>query len=165
MEKKDFVEQINNICKEMKEDFFIIAQCTNKLLVRSCKDQVDWNDIFEHGLDIRIFSGDREDRFFRGTIANEFYYRKLDDVYKTVVPDVDYFDELQFLDIDEAATQKLNKAGTVQAIGGGRYQLPVEKLHNAKIRIRNYLSYEDKTGRAYVSDWRCVEFLEGGELI
>lgn len=148
--KEDFQAEINNISQGNA-----IIQCTDKLIVDTIPGNINWDDVYKHGIDIRIFDKSKEIRFFRGTIADDFVVRKKTDENLT---EDNHYDEDQFLDINDKC-EKVD--GKVQAIGGGKYGLHLNNIRDAKIRIRNYISYEEDTGMAYVSDWRCVEFLEG----
>ncbi|MBR1556021.1 MAG: hypothetical protein IJ644_11615, partial [Oscillospiraceae bacterium] len=68
----------------------------------------------------------------------------------------DYIPEDQYLDID---TEKSSGTSYI-ATGGGAYTLPVEDAE--KIRIRNYISY-DEQGIAQITDFRIVQYLRKGE--
>lgn len=162
MNHEETMEKMKAVC-EKYHDGYMIVQCTNRLIVGRLSDEIDWKEVAEYGLDIRIFDKNREFRFFRGTIADEYVRREKDDGKEHLLPE-DYYDEEQFLDIDEKRGYKASRNGVeVHAIGGGVYRIPLEgnKIRDAKIKIRNYVKYEEDTGRAYVTDWRCVEFLEG----
>lgn len=164
-----------------------------------------WKDeqhIFNHLLDIRLFSENGEVRWFRSTVNRPFVYReKLNDPEDEKDKDgkLLYWDEEQFLDIDDARTEarrELEKTdklrlekNQVLTMGGGMYSLPVtsymkskrkerekddnstivnsidtekcvsnESMYkNLKIKIRNYLDY-DEIGQCYIKDWRIVGF-------
>ena len=199
-------EQFKQILSKTKnnlgEEAFILAQCTDKLIIAKLSDyEFDFDKLFKHGFDIRIFSTKGEWHLFRASIDKEFAVRKVvekengDGItqkiwHGTVVSDPDapeeqreytkgkdgerkfyyykdtenngkddrfFYDEEQFLDID--TTKKPNEQG-VAATGGGRYQLPINNYNDAKIRIRNYCTY-DEVGRSSVADWRIVKFVEG----
>ncbi len=105
-----------------------------------------------HLLDVRVFTPEKELRIMRPSIADEFTYRLIDDTAGTY----DYIDEDQYLDIDA----KKSSGTAYVATGGGTYTLPVE--HAEKIRIRNYISY-DNQGIAQITDFRIVQYLTKGE--
>lgn len=143
-------------------------------------------EIFEKGLEIRIFHEDGEIRWFRSTIDKPWNRREcLNDKKKIALseynglisldaieflenPETDdrfYWDEQQYLDIDADKTKKLyadtgkmQNCGKVFATGGGSYQLPgLAYDKNPMVTIRNYLAHEPN-GRCYVKDWRIVKF-------
>lgn len=110
-------------------------------------------------LECRIFNKDYEYRLARTDLgsAGEWKERLIDDADERYQ---DYFDEKQYLDIDDKKSKKVQEEGicAVTATGGGRYQLPVPEFKDAMLRIRNYLGYYEKTGQAYVKDWRMTGF-------
>lgn len=106
-------------------------------------------------LECRIFNENYEYRLARTDLGSGFQERFIDDgreEYK------DYFDEMQYLDIDDNNSKKKGNYCSVTATGGGCYELPIENFRNAKIRIRNYVGYYKETGQAYITDWRLVGF-------
>ena len=110
-------------------------------------------------LEIRVFSSKGESKISRFDIGKPFKTRTILD--EGDQKDIrEYFDELQYLDIDEKEGQ--SPTGEVIATGGGKYKCPLNNIHDAKIRIRYYLGKYDETGHARVEDWRIVEFVEGG---
>ncbi len=104
-------------------------------------------------LEIRVFNADAEYKLFRNDIGSGFSERVLMDNDA-----VDYYDEIQYLDIDDGVVLADDM---VQATGGGRYHLPMERKKNARVRIRYYFDKYETTGQARVSDWRVVDFVEG----
>lgn len=156
--KEEFVKTMADALSECPLGY-VIVQCTDKLdIEKSMNNAVDMDNCWKHGLDIRVFDESGEIHFVRGSIADDFIVRKIIDL-----PDIDetsYFDESQFLDIDTKRSDATK--GKAVATGGGIYPLPLENYDDAKIVIRNYVEYEKDTGRAYIKDWRCVRFVEGG---
>lgn len=166
---------------------YVMAQCTDLFHLQKIgdaertADELELHRLYQYGLDIRIFGEKGEGRFFRGSIGRYgqdddtqlFRFRSIFDKEKdenqtersphtghgTEDHYSDYFDEEQFLDIDTKRSNE--KEGIAQAIGGGTYRLPLNHYSDAKIRLRNYLKYDEKTGMASVCDWRCVGFKEG----
>lgn len=116
-----------------------------------CAPQAEITDI-PHLLEARIFTDTAELKIMRPTMDCEFSYRLIDD---TDLSPEHYIDEDQFLDIDEKKSSGTDYVTT----GGGKYTLPIEKAR--KIRIRNYLTYDDQ-GIAQITDFRAVKYL-GGE--
>lgn len=107
-------------------------------------------------LEIRVFNKDAEYRLFRSCMGENFHLRvRLD---KT--EDIDSFDDIYYLDIDEVASGNLEDDMMVQTTGGGRYYLPLQTRQNAGVKIRYYLAQNASTGVAEVVDCRVVEFVE-----
>lgn len=107
-------------------------------------------------LEIRIFDSNKEHRLFRSDIGKDtFAMRSIYDIGDGK-DTRDQFDEDQYLDIDEA---RGHTDGYVYTTGGGRYHLPLDRIHDAKIRIRYYLEQYPETGQARIADWRVVEFV------
>ena len=124
-------------------------------------------------LEIRLFDKDSEFRIFRTALGKAFYERLISDEGRDVIEERQYLDidsaksvveteEHQYLDID-SATGAVEKGIThVTATGGGRYDLPFVCGADQRIIIKNYISYHEETGQAYVSDFRLAGF-EGKE--
>lgn len=168
------IDMFSQALSEIKNGFFI-AQCTDKLIIEKIDDNYVWDTdtLYNRAFDIRIFNTQSEVHLFRSSINNEFGQRTIlsdddamefkPDNYEQIINDevVVYYDEVQFLDIDTKKTDDLNHSGFVYATGGGKYHLPLENYNDAQVIIRNYLGFEPDTGRAYVKDWRIVDFKEG----
>lgn len=108
-------------------------------------------------LEIRLFNDDMEHRLSRSDIGQgSFHVRSIYDTGKSR-DRRDHYDQLQYLDIDET---KNCKDGFVQTTGGGRYHMPLNNIHDARIRIRYYLERYPDTGQARIADWRLVAFVE-----
>ena len=67
-----------------------------------------------------------------------------------------YYDEAQYLDIDESRTKNAAD-GFVYATGGGSYLLPESAKGNKMILVRHYYQF-DCDGVARPFDWRLVDF-------
>ena len=154
MTREEFESKLLQAKSDLGADACILAQCTDELIIEELSEyDFDFDELFRHGFDIRVFSEKGELHLFRASINKDFIARfALDDAGK------DYIDQCQFLDID---TSKLLQESAV-ATGGGEYHLPISNFKDAKIKIRNLVKY-DEVGRAYVSDWRIVNFIEGGK--
>lgn len=144
---------------EMPEGF-LFAMFTDKVWVDEWPMSEDKKRKFTEQepllLEARVFSEGREDKLFRGDIGRVFYWRCIEDSAET-----DYFDEEQYLDIDEKRSKAVfEKSHEVQATGGGRYFLPLADYKGAKVLLRNYIDYYEQTGQAYVKDWRLVRFFQ-----
>lgn len=124
----------------------------------------DFRELYERGLEIRIFDEKSEDKWFRASIDKEFKYRKITDEKKESDSNNLYqWDEEQYLDIDEKRTEKARQEGSIKngkvfATGGGEYNLPIENYKNQKLKIRNYLGEDTDTGALFVKDWRMAGF-------
>lgn len=166
MEKIETMEQFWS-CADEIERGFIFAMLTDEVLWESWPLRPEGRKLFQDKegklLDAHVYNSKREVRIFRSDVGREFRGRSLND--EKEAPDKqDYFDEVQYLDIDDKESEKLFASeGTVQATGGGKYHLPLPGFRNAKIRIRNYLGYYEQTGQAYVRDWRLKDLFQEGD--
>ena len=117
----------------------------------------------EHLLEARVFNDKSEIKIMRGTIADNFYFRLIDDSKldseQNSKPDSEqYIDEMHYLDID--LDNKNTSGNNYVTTGGGYYSLPVADAE--RIKIRNYISF-DEQNIAQISDFRVVKFLRKGE--
>lgn len=121
----------------------------------------------KHLIELRIFDEDSELKITRLNIGAEFSWRYISDTefQKRIESENDEFlrefsnrvyDESHFLDIDANYTNGTSYTAT----GGGKYTLPVENAE--KVRIRNYLEYDDD-GILYIADFRIAGFCCKGE--
>ena len=119
-----------------------------------------------HLIQLRIFTSDTELRISRLNIGEDFRWRYIDDssFEQILYSETDEFlrqfknrvyDEEQYLDIDSNKSNGLCYVTT----GGGPYTLPVDNAE--KIRIRNYLEY-DENGIVAISDFRILGFIQKG---
>lgn len=166
MEKIETMEQFWLRADEIDKGF-IFAMLTDEILWENWPLNPEGKKLFQEKegklLDVRVYNSKREVRVSRSDIGREFRGRSLNDE-KDVPDKQDYFDEVQYLDIDDTASEMLFASeGKVQATGGGRYPLPLPGFKNAKIRIRNYLGYYEETGQAYVKDWRLKDLFQEGD--
>ena len=133
------------MCTDCFEVMEYPLEKTEKFLAES------WNDRL---LDVRIFDSEKEYRLFRGDVGRPFSETILDDSLG------DFFDDEQYLDIDtkrSAGTFAENKK--VKATGGGSYTLPLDYFQGVKLKLRNYLGYDER-GHAYVKAIRVTGFKE-----
>lgn len=157
--KNNHIEKVLN---EINEDFsgstdstFFVAHYTDKF------DVGIWNkDIIKNVnklLELRVFDKNKEWKLFRSDIGKDFSYRfQGEDDNKG--EGVDYFDEIQLLDID---TKRSKKApGVMHTTAGGSYNLPkdIEYLDRAAIRVRHYFGVDSESGQAFIIDYRLVDF-------
>lgn len=151
------VENFLRDCADFK-NAFVVAQLTDEYLADTWSESIRelLNKNAEKILEIRIFNQEKECRLFRLDIGKDFYERTLSDSGENK----NCFDEVQYLDIDtDAGRERKGKGDFVISTGGGKYRLPLEDIHDAKVRIRYYLGRYDETGQARVEDWRMVEFI------
>lgn len=115
-------------------------------------------DLFdiEHLLEIRVFSESAELHALRGSMGKPFSWRFIRDDKTRDDYDDSTHDESHYLDIDANQTNGTPYKTTT----GGKYYLPKENLR--KIRIRNYIDYDDE-GMARIVDFRIVALEEEGE--
>ena len=100
-------------------------------------------------LELRIFDDNMELKLFRGSVGKELKYRYLSDADCQ-----DYFDDEQYLDVDEKRSKDCDN---VRSTGGGTYAVPLASFCDAKLKLRNYVRY-DENGQCYIWDWRMLEF-------
>ena len=167
------VSELLETCKDM-EDGFVFAILTDKILCDAWPLKGTEASEYDErlALEIHIFNEECEHKLFRSAMGKPFKYRFIQDGDKEALKadDIfDFYDELQYLDIDttKKPEQKYEKLTTVQATGGGVYSLPLqveicsgdhplENLEYAVLKVRHYISKYEETGKAYVCDWRCV---------
>ena len=155
MTVRDFLEQ----AKTKIETGGCIAALTDEYLVESWPQQTDFlTGKEEKILELRVFGKQGEMKLSRSTVGQELSFRSVFDEGEDK-DSRDHYDETQYLDIDETAGK--NAEGKVTTTGGGTYQLPVDNIRDAAIRIRYYLGKYEETGQSRIEDWRVVEFVEG----
>jgi len=116
-------------------DSFDIVKATSKEEVKSIL-----NDKGSKLTAFRIFNSDGEFRGSRDDLSQAFLTRSRIDT----APTADYYDDLQYIDSKDLEC-------IVKLTGNTKVK---------KVRIRSYLEYNDKSGMAYVADWRYVGFEE-----
>ena len=166
MEKIGTMEQFWLWADEIERGF-VFAMLTDEILWERWPLESDRRKLFQEKeeklLDIRVYNREREVRVSRSDIGRKFLGRNLNDG-KESSEWQDYFDEEQFLDIDDERSKELFAVeGKVQATGGGRYPLPLPDFRNAKVLIRNYVGYYEESGQAYVKDWRLSDLFKEGD--
>lgn len=152
------------LCAENVTEGYVFAMLTDEIVWKhwpvSQEEQKELRQKEEKLLDIRIFNKEKELRMFRGDIGRKFYGRMLEDTDKAL-QEQEYFDEEQYLDIDDQRSPELfAREKKVRATGGGCYELPLSGFADAKVKIRNYLGYYEESGQAYVRDWRLMEVFQ-----
>lgn len=152
-------DDINKTISEFITDGNMILMYTNRFI---CCQQQEISDV-EHLLEARVFNDTSEIKIMRGTIADNFYFRLIDDSKpdseQNSKPDSEqYIDEVHYLDID--LDNKNTSGNNYVTTGGGYYSLLVADAE--RIKIRNYISF-DEQNIAQISDFRVVKFLRKGE--
>lgn len=157
------------------EQGYILVMATDKFDLLSVDDIGNQENLYEqwfkNALEIRMFNDTTEYKWFRSGIDKAFSYRKIED--QSPMNKMDYWDEYQYLDIDLKASKGMPD-NMVRATGGGEYRLPHLNLgkdidaatkekklkeEDVRIKIRNYLNYEEDTGQLFIYDWRIVGFI------
>ena len=154
-DKKTILDKIKNVFSNCGDNTFFVAQYTDKF------DIGIWNeDIIENTnklLELRVFDKDKEWKLFRSDIGKDFSYR-LQGEDDNKGEGVDYFDEIQLLDID---TKRLSKdSRKMCTMAGGEYNLPkyIDDLDRAAIIVRHYFGVDNESGQAFIRDYRLVDF-------
>lgn len=140
-------EDVNAVIDRKISGGNMILMFTDKFV---CCPQQNIEDT-THLLEARVFTENTEIKLMRPTIADKFSWRLIDDT--KLSPD-DFITEDQFLSISES------KGFEYTAIGGGKYNLPLENAQ--KLRVHNYISY-DEQGIAQITDFRAVKYIGKGE--
>ena len=149
MEK--YTEFIEKCMAEQQGNTRFIAALTDEYIVENASNlKASLTGKEEKVLEIRVFNEKREYKLFRPQVEVDFSERVCEDTGE-------FFDEIQYLDID---TSKSSPGNVIYSTGGGKYNLPLQKIKDAKVRIRYYLDQYNETGQARVCDWRIVELTE-----
>jgi hypothetical protein len=156
-DKKTILDNIKNIFSNCGDNTFFVAQYTDKF------DIGIWNeDIIENTnklLELRIFNKNKEWKLFRSDIGKDFSYRcQREDNNDKKEEGLDYFDEIQLLDIDTKRSPKDSRKMCTMA--GGEYNLPkyIDDLDRAAIIVRHYFGVDNESGQAFIRDYRLVDF-------
>lgn len=156
-EREKFEKEFQQAVSRMDHGY-IVAMMTDELDIQRIDcENFSRDKLFYNALEIRMFNENSEEKWYRSSIDKAFHYRVLKDDKKK------YWDETQYLDIDENRSKML-EPGMVYATGGGKYPLPINDYKNAQVLVRNYLDYEEDTMQLYISDWRLVDFGSEEEL-
>lgn len=156
--KKNDVEQVlnevNGYFLNATNSIFFVVQYTDKFDIGIWNENVIKNT--NKLLELRVFDNKREWKLFRSDLGKDFYSRYEDDTGKK--EGVDYFDEIQLLDIDITRSSKDSRQ--IYTTAGGRYNLPkdISDLDRAAIRVRHYFGVDNESGQAFIRDYRLVDF-------
>lgn len=154
-DKKTILDKIKNVFSNCGDNTFFVAQYTDKF------DIGIWNkNVIENTnklLELCVFDKDKEWKLFRSDIGKDFSYR-FQGEEDNKGEGLDYFDEVQLLDIDITKSSKGKKMMCTTA--GGKYNLPkdISDLDRAAIRVRHYFGVDNESGQAFIRDYRLVDF-------
>ncbi len=160
-----FCEDLDNSLRAAAGGY-LFAMLTDRIIFQRADAAVsDPEALFKKGLEIRVFCEKGEAKWFRAGIGGKWRFRKREDGPETMEDTLCWWDETQYLDIDEKRSAKsMAENGFVWATGAGKYPLPLTGGYkNASLRIRNYLEEEPETGALYPADWRLVKIETGEE--
>lgn len=134
-------------------DEYYVNRWSADIFMDEIKNKIENNK--EKILEIRVFDEKREILMMRTDIGKDF-----GEISIIEDDDRDYFDEVQFLDIDEKKTLQLRSNGDykVSAMGGGIYSLPLENYKNMGVVVRYYFGKYEESGVATISHCRIVGF-------
>ena len=155
---KAFWNKVENYFGRNPADVVIIYSDRFEVMtLENLRDDINSGQIpIERLLDIRVFDNNGEIRIYRDYIGNSF-----NEIVELKDKDMEEegvcsaYDDMQFLDVDLKRSNQ--KSGFILATGGGTYRFPHKVTENTKIRIRNYVMYDDN-GQAYIAAWRLVGF-------
>ena len=127
-----------------------------------CVTGIDAEDV-KKLLELRAFNETGEFYACRSLIEEKFTCRAIDD---GGIPsdDATHMPETHYLDIDTTFTEAGKPVGDLfeyKSMTGGVYHLPIP--HADRLRLCNYISYDNPEGLAQVCDYRFVRFLAEGE--
>lgn len=145
-------------------DAFAVCKLSDLLSPAFDKDRAE-----KKLLDIRIFDRKKEMRMYRDYEGNGFFPSIIlsdeEFVEKSIPQDEKemgiksedfYYDDVQYLDKIEILTEDgVTKA---KAAGGGKYRFPKSERGKTKVKLRNYIDY-DENGQAAILAWRLVDFI------
>ena len=158
LDAADFLKNIEG--EFVQKKVFFIAQYSDRIKIGGWKEgtRVDENKLLE----LRVFDEDKEWKLFRSDLGSNFSWRCRGDKHSDgteLIKGKDYFDEIQFLDIDIPRSKNASQ-GVKFTTAGGSYCLPVNMpdLDRAGILIRHYFGVEAASGQAFIKDYRCVGF-------
>lgn len=153
--------------KTVEESSTCVPSSDAKAVLAIFADEVRWlgGDEFEaymHDegrleslLELRAHDLTREFHAVRSHVGGTFAARlRVDNGEEADVGFV--IDEVQYLDIDDAAVGTSPSKCRYQSIAGGAYTLPVANAE--KVTIRDYYEFDERNGLARLVDFRIVGF-------
>lgn len=162
------IAQENELCDLIKEycsdNSYMLYVYTTKF---GCEQSIIIDDV-AHLLEVRVFDENCELKAVRSQIGKPFCWRYINDFdfkekLSTIADeyDGDYdnrtFEEYQYLDVNT----RLSKGTDYVSIGGGHYTMPEENLE--KVKIINYVCYDENSGVLQITDFRIAGFLRKEE--
>lgn len=160
VESSDIEKVLNEINKDFPDGTdspFFVAQYTDKFDIGIWNKNIIKNEYKNKLLELRVFDKSKEWKLFRSDIGKDFSHRcQREDHNKE--EGVDYFDEVQLLDIDTSRSSKA--PGIMYTTAGGSYNLPkdIADLDRAAVRVRHYFGVDNESGQASIRDYRLVDF-------
>lgn len=156
--------QFENFLSEVKARFddhaYVAITCTDHFAFIPFDELLDGKVDERYILEVRVFDENGEYRLSRDYIGSPFReVIKVEDkiLCDQVNPDygmaLDSYEDFQFMDIDMARTVK--ESGKIKATGGGEYRFPYPYGENTRVKIKNYIAYDDN-GQAVVVAWRLA---------
>ena len=154
-DKKTILDKIKNVFSNCGDNTFFVAQYTDKFDIGIWNENIIKNT--NKLLELRVFDKDKEWKLFRSDIGKDFSYR-FQGEEDNKGEGVDYFDEVQLLDIDITISSKDSRE--MYTTAGGKYKLPkdISDLDRAAIRVRHYFGVDNESGQAFIRDYRLVDF-------
>lgn len=155
--------EASGVCKENEMITLLQQNMPDGIFLMGCTDCYEtglWNDKIEMDvsttLELRVFNRKKEILFTRSMLSSDFQWRVATE--DGLSSEVDYFDSLQYIDINENKSVYDENTGMVTLFTtvGGKYKLPIKDGENVT-RVRKYLSY-DENGMAHIVDQRVVAF-------
>lgn len=171
----DYVRQIETLEPTQLSQVYYAATLTDEFRLGTWGDEgfirIGNQEQYSKLLELRIFDKHAELKAWRSDIGNQFQIRIIDDRIVldglSITDDFenrmsDFFEEVQLLDIDR---QKSESANDIKATGGGSYSLPdhIFAMKNPGLIVRHYFDKYEQSGNAYITDWRCVGFMNVSE--
>ncbi len=171
----DYVRQIEILDPTQLSQVYYAATLTDEFRLGIWGDEgfirIGNQEQYSKLLELRVFDKHAELKVWRSDIGSQFQIRIIDDQNASEgLSDTDdsgyrmsdFFEEVQLLDIDR---QKSKSANDVKATGGGAYSLPdhIFAMKNPGLIVRHYFDKYEQSGNAYITDWRCVGFMNVSE--
>ena len=152
--KEEFISGFHQAATRLGRGY-VVAMLTDHLYIQELeKEELDREKLYNKAIEIRMFNEEEEVKWFRGA-DQKLGCREIND-RENPVDSFSFWDEWQYLDIDDSRSDP--EKGAAYATGGGKYELPLRDYRDIRIKIRNYLDYEEDTMQVYISDWRMVGF-------
>lgn len=153
---KKYIEEVKSKFEDDDNVVLIYNDCFKVIKLKVLiSEKFDIASAEKKLLDIRTFNPKRENRMYRDYAGRPFF-KPIDIDDDDNMKDCDSYYDYQYLDKKEAELK--DNELWVHTSGGGSYQFPEEEKEKNKIKIKNYIKY-DENGQAYIFAWRLAEFL------